>query len=839
MEAGARISPGLRWMILGEWRAHPARAATAAIAIALGVALGYAVHLINASAFTAFTQAVRTVSGEADLQVRARTAAGFDERVFPVIARTPGVAEAGPGVELAAVADNGARMTLLGLDALRAAAAPALFAPPGEGGSAFDDGAAHLSSAALAASGRKVGDFITLSANGRAVPLRIAGVLPADAGGRSLAVMDIAAAQWRFGVLGRLDRVDVKLERGADERTVRARIEASLPADAEVVSQADEARRSDSLSRAYRVNLQMLGLVALLTGAFLVYSAQSLSTARRRPQFALLRVLGARQRAIVGQVLAEGAAVGVVGAVAGLALGLGAAEAALRFLGGDLGGGYFGDQRPPLAASAGSALVFGGLGLAAALLGSFLPARAAARLQPAAELKGLGGEGGGGPARLWPSLLLLAAGAASAFAPAIGGVPVFGYIAIALLLAGGVAAMPWIARRLFTPLQRRPTGRPPFDLAVRRIWGAPSQAGVALCGLVASTSLMIAMAVMVSSFRGSVEEWLDQILPADLYLRLDGGVALDPAAQAKLAAQPGVRMIRFRRTVSVSLAADRPPLALIAADIPKSAPQSAFPVVGATRTPPRGVVAAWISEPASRTLRLRAGQRLRLPIGPGGSTEVFVAGVWRDYSRQHGAVALDSPDYERLTGDRGRTEAAIDLSPGADPAAAAESLRRALPPAAASVATIGSASEIRSVALRVFDRSFAVTYGLEAAAIAVGLAGAAAAFAAQTLARTREFGMLRHIGVRRKEIAAMLGAEGAMLGVLGAASGLGLGVVMSQVLIHVVNPQSFHWTMQTKIPWGLFGGVAAALVVATAGASLLAGRRALSREAVLAVREDW
>jgi putative ABC transport system permease protein len=436
MEAGARISPGLRWMILGEWRAHPARAATAAIAIALGVALGYAVHLINASAFTAFTQAVRTVSGEADLQVRARTAAGFDERVFPVIARTPGVAEAGPGVELAAVADNGARMTLLGLDALRAAAAPALFAPPGEGGSAFDDGAAHLSSAALAASGRKVGDFI-----------------------------------------GRLDRVDVKLERGADERTVRARIEAGLPADAEVVSQADEARRSDSLSRAYRVNLQMLGLVALLTGAFLVYSAQSLSTARRRPQFALLRVLGARQRAIVGQVLAEGAAVGVVGAVAGLALGLGAAEAALRFLGGDLGGGYFGDQRPPLAASAGSALVFGGLGLAAALLGSFLPARAAARLQPAAELKGLGGEGGGGPARLWPSLLLLAAGAASAFAPAIGGVPVFGYIAIALLLAGGVAAMPWIARRLFTPLQRRPTGRPPFDLAVRRIWGAPSQAG--------------------------------------------------------------------------------------------------------------------------------------------------------------------------------------------------------------------------------------------------------------------------------------------------------------------------------------------------------------------------
>jgi putative ABC transport system permease protein len=99
--------------------------------------------------------------------------------------------------------------------------------------------------------------------------------------------------------------------------------------------------------------------------------------------------------------------------------------------------------------------------------------------------------------------------------------------------------------------------------------------------------------------------------------------------------------------------------------------------------------------------------------------------------------------------------------------------------------------------------------------------------------------MLRHIGVRRGQVVAMLVAEGAMLGLLGAASGLALGVAMSQVLIHVVNPQSFHWTMQTRIPWGLFVAVAAALVASTAGASLLAGRKALSRDAVLAVREDW
>jgi putative ABC transport system permease protein len=216
-----------------------------------------------------------------------------------------------------------------------------------------------------------------------------------------------------------------------------------------------------------------------------------------------------------------------------------------------------------------------------------------------------------------------------------------------------------------------------------------------------------------------------------------------------------------------------------------------------------------------------------------------VAGVWRDYARQQGALALRASDYQRLTGDPLRSEAAVTLEPGADPHAVGERLRALLPPAAAARATVGAPREIRAVALKIFDRSFAVTYVLEAIAILVGLAGAAAAFAAQTLARTREFGMLRHVGVRRGQIAVMLAAEGGLLGALGALAGLGLGFAMSQVLIRVVNPQSFHWTMQTKAPWGLFAGVAAALVAASAGTALLAGRRALSTDAVRAVREDW
>jgi putative ABC transport system permease protein len=181
----------------------------------------------------------------------------------------------------------------------------------------------------------------------------------------------------------------------------------------------------------------------------------------------------------------------------------------------------------------------------------------------------------------------------------------------------------------------------------------------------------------------------------------------------------------------------------------------------------------------------------------------------------------------------------VTLDAGIQTRAAVDALRSALPPALKGRMTVAEPRDLRATALRIFDRSFAVTYLLETIAILVGLSGVAATFSAQTLARTKEFGMLRHIGVRRGEIVAMLATEGALLGAVGVVAGIGLGIAISQVLIHVVNPQSFHWTMETRMPYGLFVFVTAALIVAAAGTALLAGRRALSANAVRAVREDW
>ena len=130
----------------------------------------------------------------------------------------------------------------------------------------------------------------------------------------------------------------------------------------ELVTPDNSEARSDALSRAYRVNLEMLAMVALLTGGFLVWSAQALSVARRRPQFALLRVLGLERAALTRQIVLEGAAVGLAGAALGILLGQGLAALALRLLGGDLGGGYFRQGAATLGFAPFAALAFTGAG---------------------------------------------------------------------------------------------------------------------------------------------------------------------------------------------------------------------------------------------------------------------------------------------------------------------------------------------------------------------------------------------------------------------------------------------------------------------------------------------
>ncbi|MGZ8290031.1 MAG: FtsX-like permease family protein [Telluria sp.] len=836
------------WLLLGEWRAHPLRALVAIIAIAVGVAMGFAVHLINAAAFNEFSAAVKSLSGQADVQVTGRET-WFDESIYARLAAHPLVAVASPVLELnAAMPGQNGPVKIIGLDVFRAGyVTPGLVGAP-DSERLFDtlaDDAIFLSPAATQALGAER-SAVTLRAGTTSVRLRVAGGIQEARPGQRIGVMDIGAAQWRFNKTGLLSRVDLKLRPGVNRNAFERDLALSLGKDFPgrfLVGQPgddDQESRTRNMSRAYRVNLTVLALVALFTGAFLVFSTQALAVVRRRGQFALLRVLGLERGQLLRQVLLEGASLGMIGSLLGIAGGYGLAAAALHFFGGDLGAGYFAGVRPSVQFAPVAAAVFFVLGFGVALLGCLAPAWEAARAAPAAALKSGADETALSRLdRIWPSIACIAVAAALSQAPPVMELPLFGYLSIALLLVGGIGMMPRLARALFGAFNRRlQGGSPVLSLALARLGNASGQAAIALGGVLASFSLMVAMAIMVSSFRVSLDDWLVQLLPADLYLRVGSGSsvgALGPKEQAALAALPAVARIDFQRTRQVSLDAARPPVGLMARPIDPADPGRSMVLAGAAMTPPAGAMPVWVSEAMLDLYGVKVGGRLALPLG-GRMHEFFVAGAWRDYASQAGTVQLRIADYRALTGDNEVNEAALWVRDGAQ-AGKLEEQARALPFGA--VLQYARPGDIRAMSLTIFDRSFAVTYLLEAIAIAIGLSGVAATFSAQTLARAREFGMLRHVGVTRGQVLRILALEGGALTALGIACGFALGLVISLILVFVVNPQSFHWSMQLHIPWGLLGTVAAVLLGASVLTALVSGRYALSGGPIRAVREDW
>jgi putative ABC transport system permease protein len=843
----------LRTFSWQELRHHPWRTAAALLAVLLGVGLAFSVQLINASALSEFAGAVRSVNGQPDLELRAAQGS-FDEGIFGRIATDPAVAVASPIIELATLAAlaDGRRVALrvVGVDALVVAAvAPALLPQP-----AVDaDRLALLAPATVflnpAAQQLLPGETVRLQSGLQLREARVGGGV--IAGGPPLAVMDIGAAQDLFGRTGQLTRIDVRLRPGVDRQAWLQGV--GLPAGITAAQPGDAAARVGNLSRAYRVNLTVLALVALFTGGFLVFSVLSLSVARRAQQFALLGVLGltARQRGTL--VLVEAAILGAVGSVAGIGLGTALASLALQLLGGDLGGGYFPGVAPQLQWSTPAALVYGALGVVAAMAGAWWPALAARRLPLAQTLKGLGSPIASGRGHT-VSLLLMAAGALLALLPPIGGIPLAAYLSVGLLLVGGITALPWAVALLYDRLAPRVAHRLLALLAVERARRVRESAAVAVSGVVAALSLAVALTVMVASFRDSVSRWLDVVLPADLYVRTSVSSAAADSAYFTprfidaAATVPGVARVATQRQRSLLLDPTLPPLTLLARPIED--PAQALPLVGVPLAVPPGQVGAYVSEAVvdlygarlgGALPRLSAALQASLPAGQAPPV-FFVAGVWRDYVRQTGAVAIDQRSYQRLTGDRLANDLQLWLIPGADASAVQQALRQLAEGQAAGGSALlefASAAQLRATSLRIFDRSFAVTYWLQAVAIGIGLFGVAASFSAQVLARRKEFGLLAHLGLTRRQILTVVAGEGAAWTVIGSLAGLALGLAVAVVLVKVVNPQSFHWTMDLLTPWLRLGLLCLAVIVAGTVTAWLAGRAAAGRDAVLAVKEDW
>jgi putative ABC transport system permease protein len=279
-----------------------------------------------------------------------------------------------------------------------------------------------------------------------------------------------------------------------------------------------------------------------------------------------------------------------------------------------------------------------------------------------------------------------------------------------------------------------------------------------------------------------------------------------------------------------------------------------LPMVGGVLPVPAGQIGIYVSEAMVDLYGAKPGS-VFAPLqkkfavdrkSPASPPVFFVAGVWRDYARQFGTIALDRVDFARLVDDSRVNDLALWLAPDANVEAVEQALRTladsldgSSSKQAGQLLEFGSAAQIRTTTLKIFDRSFAVTYWLQAVAVGIGLFGVAASFSAQVLARRKEFGLLAHLGLTRRQILRVVAIEGATWTALGALAGVALGLGVALVLVHVVNPQSFHWTMELHIPWLRLLALALAVVFAGTLTAWISGRSAAGHDTVMAVKEDW
>jgi putative ABC transport system permease protein len=830
-----------RVLLLAQLRESPARLLVTVLAIALGVALGAAVFLVNGAALNEFGLATKRLVGEADVVVRGPRE-GFDEQLFTHLAADAAVTVASPVLELdVALPGRHDPLKVLGLDPFRAATLqPALIGDIGAGLFAlFQPDSIYLSSSAAQQLQLHSGDLLPVVIGSSPKSLRVLGILSEGTYSQALGLMDIASAQWTFNQIGRLNRIDLRLKPGIDVDAFRRALGRRLPVGVLAIAPQVERDRAITVTRAYRINLNMLALVALWTGAFLVFSTQSLSVLRRRRSLALLRALGVTRGQLQRALIGEGAALGIAGSFIGVMLGLAFAAALLRLLTGDLGNGQLRAVGASMSAAPLPMLAFFVMGTAVASIGAWVAARSASRQSPARSLKG--GDGYFAVvarSSAFLGLTLLGLGAVLSRLPSLGGLPLFGYAAIAALLFGAVLLVPTLTEQALKLAPR--TRRIVLDAAVAQLRDNVGLSTLSLASIIVSFSLMVAMAIMVYSFRVSFDHWLGKLLPADMQLREPFGsdtAYWSPADQAQLAAVAGVARIDFRRTRQLLLDPARAPVTLIARGATSAQAPDELPLVRRDARPlPADAEPAWISEAMQDLYGYAVGAQIDVPLA-NHNHRFTVAGIWRDYARASGAIVISRQAYLAATGDGSANEGSLWLNSGANPALVEAALRARF--ARGDTLEIMTSTALRERSLRIFDRAFAITYALEAIAVIIGLTGVSFAASSTALARRAEFGMLRHIGMLRRQVVAMLASEGVLMSAFGVVYGLVLGTALSLVLVYVINRQSFNWSIDLAIPVWQLAILSVTLVAAAALTAIWSGRAAMSQDAVQAVREDW
>ncbi|HEY5094651.1 MAG TPA: FtsX-like permease family protein [Candidatus Eremiobacteraceae bacterium] len=849
---------------------HAGRAALTIASVAIGVGLTVAVRIADASATESFTGSANTVAGGTALQI-VPDAGRIPDDVLASVRVVPGVASVSPivmgsiAVSEPSACKSAARskcstqagFDLVGIDLVAAAGlAESGSAPPiDRNGSAkisagiFRRGRVVLGSALASRLGLTLGARFEAVAGSRPVPLVVGGIaedsmLPA--GWREVIFADISTAQETFGRHG-LDRIDVVPAPGKNPTALAADLRAKVPPGLRVTTPDERSAALRKLTASFSFNLLALAAISLLVGAFLVYNAVAMSVVQRRAEIGVARALGASRSLIFFVFACEGLAVGLAGSIVGLCIGRLLAGTALHVVGRTVDALYVGTSDTII--STPPAIYFEALafGVLLALTAAISPAREASRVSPSTAVR-VGSWESGTPPNAGPRLViaLFAFAVAAAFVrlPAVGGEPLFGYGAALLVVFGGsLLGAPLVesSSRIAGSISASWTNAA-LRLAAANLQGRVRRNGIAVASLAIGVAMTVSVTTMIASFRTSVVQWIGQTARGDLYVRPAGAVNADDAPMPSVLASrvAHVAGVTAVSTVRARLADIGGRLAYVGAiDADQAARFESWSMLGPSNTAQTlhslvGARRVIVSEPFASKFDVRSGDVILLP-GAHGPIAFTVANVFRDYSSEIGYAFMDAGEYRELIGEPGIDGMAVFAAKGTDPAVLRASVERSL---AGQRVVVESSAELRASALAQFDRTFAVTYALDGIVLTVALLGIVATLSAQVIERRQEIGVLRCIGLLRRDVITMVIGEAAWLGVLGSLLGIAAGYAVAWILVFVVNKQAFGWTIDFGLsPLSDFR-LALAVVATSAAAGFLPAVHAASVPPGEAIRAE-
>ncbi|MBA3544001.1 MAG: FtsX-like permease family protein [Chthoniobacterales bacterium] len=813
----AQYSRLFRWHVLRYLAQHPLLATLNVLTVALGVALYLAIQIANHSANRAFEASVDVVAGKAQLEVNA-PAGNLRDEIFPQVAGQKGVSAATPIVRGFVTLPQypGEYLDLLGIDILTNEPFRT-FELTDFKAEQFDlqqwlrgPRTVAVSEELARQHGLQAGDEIEIQINGRSTHLTIGFLLRTRGTSANanphFAAMDIGWAQELLGRPGKLDSISLRLTNGSDPQEVATDLTRRLPPDLTVAPPAQRGEQVGKMLAGFQLNLQAMSLVSLLVGMFLIYNTIEASVIRRRSEIGILRSLGVTRAEVRMLFLAEAAVLGALGIALGMAGGYLLARALVGTVAETISSLYvlLSVQQVVVAPWIWASGVL--LGFLSVLAAAWLPARAAAAMNPIETLHhGARLEKSVKLSRGWiiGGLLSLLLALVLSFLALRNGPPWLGFGAAFFVLAGFSSIAPEVTARFSRAVRATIRSKVEPRLAAQNLGRTLLRNSVTIASLAAAVAMTVGVAVMVFSFRQTVGDWIGQTLVADLFIgpaanEIAGPTSfVPPAAIDFLKKDPRVEEVDTYRGVEVPFRDQTIALAVITGQNRRNLRflrGNNDQIIGRFY----GEQCVLVSESFARRFRVAEGDSLPLP-SPAGVKEFPIAGVFYDYTRDQGTVFISDRNFQKFWHDDRVNSVALYLKPTTKPEEVAQSFRDRF--SRSGEFSIYSNRLLRTRIFEIFDQTFAVTYVLRTIAVVVAIIGIFLSLTTLVTERSRELGVLRSIGASAAQIRRLLLWESGMIGLLASVLGLASGLCLSLVLTGVINRAFFGWTIQLAFPW--------------------------------------